>query len=332
MQRTKDGDRTRPPAQPEPQTLRDTAVMNAQGRTVRLIGAPTDVGASLRGASLGPQALRRAGLAPALRRAGLAVEDAGDLAGPARPEPVTTTDGYHNLQQVLAWNRQVFGAVRTALHEGRLPLLMGGDHSLAIGSIAAVAHNCLAKGKKLRVLWLDAHADFNTKVTSPSGNLHGMPLACLFGMGPEALAPMTQLPNGQPALQASQLRQLGVRSVDPGEQLRLQAQKLEVFDMHGLRAAGLQAIMECALSGLDQHTHLHVSLDMDYLDPSVAPGVGTPVPDGLSYPEARWCMEMIRNGARLGSLDVVEINPTLDVHDQTARVAVDLVQNLLGRQ
>ncbi|MGH7108011.1 MAG: arginase family protein, partial [Acetobacteraceae bacterium] len=186
---------------------------NAAPRTVTLIGAPTDVGAAERGASMGPEAMRVAGIQPALEQRGLRVLDRANLAGPANPRQ-PAVGGHRNLEAVLEWSRLVHESVYQELTAERLPILLGGDHSLAIGSISAVARHCREAGRKLRVLWLDAHADFNTGELSPSGNLHGMPLACLCGFGPKALA---QLGGAMPALHPQWIRQIGIRSIDEGE-------------------------------------------------------------------------------------------------------------------
>jgi arginase len=292
-----------------------------------LIGAPTDIGAGDRGAVMGPEAMRVAGLADALRQHGAEVLDRGNLAGPANPW-LAPQQGYRHLDEVVAWNQAVHDAVLAELRLGRLPVLMGGDHCLAIGSIGAVARHCRDTGKKLRVLWLDAHADFNTSVLTPSGNLHGMPVACLCGHGPQALLEI----GGQvPALNPKWIRQIGIRSVDAGEKRLVHQMGLEVFDMRYIDEMGMRHTMELALATLDAHTHLHVSFDVDFLDPPVAPGVGTSVPGGPTYREAQLCMEMIADTGRLASLDVMELNPALDVRNQTAKVAVDLIESLFGK-
>jgi arginase len=296
-------------------------------RTVSLIGAPTDIGAADRGASMGPEAMRVAGLARALEAHGVTVLDRGNLAGPANPNrpPV---GGYRHRAEVAAWNRSVHDAVYDELQQRRLPILLGGDHSLAIGSISAVARYCREQRRMLRVLWLDAHADFNTPELSPSGNLHGMPVACLFGFGPQEL---TELGGRVPALEASSIREIGIRSVDPGEKRFVHEQGLDVFDMRYIDEHGMRATMEQALIGLDEHAHLHVSFDVDFLDPEIAPGVGTTVPGGPSYREAQLCMEMIADTGLLASLDVTELNPALDQRNRTAALAVDLVESLFGK-
>ncbi len=292
-----------------------------------LIGAPTDIGAGSRGASMGPEAMRVAAIAQRLAARGLAVADRGNLAGPANPW-LPPSGGYRHLPEVAAWCGSVHDAVLAELQAGRLPILLGGDHSLAIGSTSAVARHCRATGRKLRVIWLDAHADFNTREVTPSGNLHGMPVACLCGDGPPEL---TGLSDQVPALRPDAFRQIGIRSVDIDEKARVHAARLDVFDMRYIDEMGMRDAMEMALALVDSHTHLHVSFDVDFLDPSIAPGVGTAVQGGPTYREAQLCMEMIADSGRLGSLDVVELNPALDVRNQTAELAVDLIESLFGK-
>ena len=298
---------------------------------ISLIGAPTDIGAGTRGAGMGPEALRVAQLQPMLEAHGLEVVDRGNLAGPANPwqPPV---DGYRHLAEVVSWNRAVHDAVLAELRLDRLPILLGGDHSLAVGSIAAVARHCRDTGRRLRVLWLDAHADFNTSALTPSGNLHGMPVACLCGHGPRELVELGAGPgHAGAALHPRQVRQIGVRSVDPGEKRFVHAHGLDVFDMRYIDEHGMRHAMELALATLDAGTHLHVSFDVDFLDPDIAPGVGTTVRGGPSYREAQLCMEMIADSGRLGSLDVMELNPALDDRNRTALLAVDLIESLFGK-
>ena len=296
-------------------------------RAAVLIGAPTDIGASDRGASMGPEALRVAGLQDALRSRGLEVLDRGNLTGPANPWQ-GPTQGYRHLAQVTDWNRLIYEAIRAELAHARLPILLGGDHCLAVGSISAVARHCREAGKKLRVLWLDAHADFNTSELSPSGNIHGMPVACLCGFGPRELIGLSGV---TPAISPKTIRQVGIRSVDQGEKKFVHEQGLEVFDMRYIDEWGMKHTMQQALAGLDAETHLHVSFDVDFLDPDIAPGVGTTIPGGPTYREAQLCMEMIADTGRLSSLDVMELNPALDVRNKTAQLAVDLIESLFGK-
>ena len=296
-------------------------------KTVCLIGAPTDIGAGDRGASMGPEALRVAGIHAALESHGLIVHDIGNLSGPPNPwqEPV---DGYRHLPEVIHWNQSVMKAVAAALSANQLPILLGGDHCLAIGSIAAIKAHCVAKGKRLRVIWLDAHADFNTSAITPSGNTHGMPVANLCGFGPDAL---TNISNAKPILKPSEVIQVGIRSVDLAEKKFVHEQGLEVFDMRSIDEIGMRAAMQQALAGLDANTHLHVSFDVDFLDPDLAPGVGTGVPGGPTYREAQLCMEMIADTGLLASLDMMELNPACDVRNRTGKLAVDLVESLFGK-
>jgi arginase len=295
--------------------------------TAALIGAPTDVGASDRGASMGPEALRVAGIHAALIRRRLDVIDRGNVNGPPNPGHIKV-NGYRNLEQVMVWNQKVHDAVYRELAEARLPILLGGDHSLSIGSIGAVARHCREEGRSLRVLWLDAHADFNTRELSPTGSLHGMPLSCLCGFGPRELL---QIGGASPALNPRWVRQIGIRSVDSGERRFVHEQELDVFDMRCIDEIGVRKVMELALQDMDEDTHLHVSFDVDCLDPEIAPGVGTTVPGGLSYREAQLCMEMIADTGRVASLDIMELNPALDMCNKTAVLAVDLVESLFGK-
>ncbi|WP_397535785.1 arginase [Roseateles sp.] len=299
----------------------------AAQQAVSLIGAPTDIGAGARGASMGPEALRVAGIAATLESHGVDVLDRGNLSGPSNPW-LPPVDGYRHLPEVVAWNQAVHDAVYAELKLGRMPILLGGDHCLGLGSISAVARHCREAGKKLRVLWLDAHADFNTSQLTPSGNIHGMPVACLCGFGPQSLIEI----GGQvPAINPKWVRQIGIRSVDAGEKRFVHEQELEVFDMRYIDEMGMRHTMELALATLDANTHLHVSFDVDFLDPDIAPGVGTTVPGGPTYREAQLCMEMIADTGRMASLDVMELNPALDLQNKTAKVAVDLIESLFGK-
>jgi arginase len=294
---------------------------------VSLIGAPTDIGAGVRGASMGPEALRVANIEGALRARGLAVHDLGNLNGPSNPQ-LAPVNGYRHLAEVAAWSRVTHDAVFDVLRSGAIPVLLGGDHSLAIGSISAVARHCRATGVRLQVIWFDAHTDVNTNELTPSGNLHGMPVACLCGNGP---AELTGVGGTTPAIQASWIRQVGIRSVDDGERRLVREMGMRVVDMREIDEVGMRHCMQSVLEGIDEQTHLHVSFDVDFLDPEAAPGVGTAVRGGPSYREAQLCMEMIADTQRLRSVDVMELNPALDVRNQTATVAVELIESLFGR-
>lgn len=301
--------------------------MATKAKSISLIGAPTDIGAGARGASMGPEALRVAGLPQALAARGLDVVDRGNLPGPMNPwQP--PHDGYRHFPEVIAWNRAVMQAEVAELDAGRMPILLGGDHCLAIGSISGVAQHCRDHGRKLRVLWLDAHTDFNTSELTPSGNIHGMPVACLCGLGPREL---TELAGVTPAIKADEIRQIGIRSVDAPEKKLVHDWGLEVFDMRYIDEHSMRRTMQEALSGIDGDTHLHVSFDVDFLDPSIAPAVGTTVPGGPNYREAQLCMEMIADTGLAASLDIMELNPALDERNRTAELVVDLVESLFGK-
>lgn len=294
---------------------------------VSLIGAPTDIGAGNPGARMGPEALRVAGIAEAIAQFDIDVRDCGNVQGPANPRQ-PAVDGFRHLPEVIAWNTAVHAAVYAEISAGRQPILLGGDHSLAIGSISAVARHCREQRKKLRVLWFDAHADFNTAALTPTGNMHGMPVASLCGHGPRELVEMAGF---VPALNPKDIRQIGIRSVDPGEKRLVHDAGIEVYDMRFIDETGMRHTMELALALVGPDTHLHVSLDVDFLDPDIAPGVGTTVRGGPTYREAQLCMEMIADTGRLASLDVVELNPALDVRNRTAELAVDLIESLFGK-
>ncbi|WP_242342979.1 arginase [Anaeromyxobacter terrae] len=296
---------------------------------VALIGAPTDVGAGARGGSMGPEALRVAGLQDALESLGLTVVDRGDVAGPRNPVK-PPREGYRHLDEVAAWCHAVREAVGAALDMGELPLVLGGDHSLAIGSIAAVARWCRRRGKGLYVLWLDAHADYNVPATSPSGNIHGMPAAVISGHGhPKLLA----LGDACPIVAPASIVQIGVRSVDAHEKALVVRNGSVTFDMRQVDELGMRRIMERALERVvREDAHLHVSFDVDFLDPAIAPGVATVVPGGPNYREAQLCMEMLHDSGRVGSVDVVELNPAADEKNRSARLAVELVQSLFGKR
>jgi arginase len=296
-------------------------------KKISLIGAPTDVGAGSRGARMGPEALRIANILPVLESHGLEVIDRGNLSGPANPW-LSPVNGYRHLNEAVAWNQAVHEAVYAELRGNRLPILLGGDHCLAIGSISAAARHCRDTGSKLRVLWIDSHADFNTNALTPTGNIHGMSVACLCGCGPQALI---EIGGTVPEISPKVVRQIGIRCVDPAEKRLVHEAGLEVYDMRYIDEMGMRHTMKLALAGVDAGTHLHISFDVDFLDPSIAPGVGTTVAGGPTYREAQLCMEMIADTGRLASLDVMELNPALDVRNGTAIVTVDLIESLFGK-
>jgi arginase len=297
--------------------------------SVALIGAPTDVGAGRRGASMGPEALRVAGLDKALRRLGRGVVDRGNVSGPINPEQPRSGD-YRHLPEVTAWCRGVHDAVYASLESGEIPVVMGGDHSVAIGSVAAIARYCTARGTPLAMFWLDAHADFNVASSSPSGNIHGMPVSIMAGHGPPELTGLAGL---EPMLPANRIVQIGIRSVDAIEKKLVVDSGMVVYDMRRIDELRMRTVMEQALAHVaERDVHLHVSFDVDFLDPSIAPGVPSTVPGGPTYREAQLCMEMIYDSGLMRSLDIMELNPAYDEGNRTAELAVELVQSLFGLQ
>ncbi len=298
-------------------------------RKVSLIGAPTDIGAGDRGAAMAPEALRVAGLEKSLRRLRLEVIDRGNLSGPANLERPRDGD-YRQLPEVTAWCTAVRDEMYASLNDGETPILMGGDHSLSVGSVAAVAKHCAEHDRPLTVLWLDAHSDFNIPASSPTGNLHGMPVAIIAGHGP---AELTALGHANPMVQPNRIIEVGVRFVDEIEKRLVVDSGLVVYDMRTIDELRMRAVMEQALdrAGSDG-SHLHVSFDVDFLDPGIAPGVPTTVPGGPTYREAQLCMEMIHDSGLLGSLDIMELNPAFDDRNRTALLAVDLLESVFGEQ
>ncbi len=292
-------------------------------RTVRIIGVPLDLGQSKRGVDMGPAALRYAGLAGTLEQLGHQVLDSGNLAVAVR-ETVAHEAAQHYLPSVAAACELTFQAARQAVASGETPLFLGGDHSLAIGSIAGVTHQA-----RRGVIWIDAHGDFNTPATSPSGNIHGMALAALMGHGYPAL---TNLGRPGPLLKPEDLVLIGVHDLDPQEREQLRHSGITVYTMRDIDERGIGPVMREALDRLEHHDSLHVSLDMDGIDPHEGPGVGTPAPGGLTCREAQLAMEIIADCGCCHSMDIVEINPILDQHNRTAQLAVELAASLFGKR
>lgn len=303
--------------------------MTNQNPVPALIGVPTDLGASRRGCSMGPEALRVAGIYSVLERLCGRVVDTGDIEGP-RATREAISNGYRNLDMAVTWSRMLSVRVYETLTKGQCPVILGGDHSIAIGSILGVARYFRERQIPLTILWLDAHADFNTPATSPSGNLHGMPVALLTDPYSEMLRRMG-VDYRPVAMESFQL--IGVRSVDRVEKQNVMAAGLEVYDMRQIDELGMRAVMHAVLDAAKARGgHLHVSFDIDFLDPLIAPGTGTRVKGGPNYREAQLCMEMIYDSGLFGSLDLVEINPALDIRNQTAEIAVELTASLFGEQ
>lgn len=292
-------------------------------RTIRILGVPMDLGQSRRGVDMGPSALRYAHLQARLEGLGHMVHDAGNVAVP-NPEEDVAGGSNGRLLAVSRVCQTVYETARAWVADGDFAVFLGGDHSISVGSIAAAA----GRGP-VGVIWVDAHSDYNTPETSPSGNLHGMPLAALVGEGPEALV---RVGAAEPTLKTSQIVQLGIRNLDGEERHRLIRSGIHVFTMRHLDELGMAVVARQALERLRHLPRLHVSLDMDSLDPDEAPGVGTPVAGGLTYREAHLLMEILGDSGRVQSLDIVEINPILDNMNRTAELAVELAASLLGQR
>ncbi|GIK39590.1 MAG: arginase [Chloroflexota bacterium] len=290
--------------------------------TVNIIGMPIDLGQSRRGVDMGPSALRYADLDNRLRRLGHQVIDKGNINIPVR-DTLPPEGGLAFLPAVVRAGEAMYQAGQAAIEAGHLPLFLGGDHSIAVGTLGGVTHIGPAG-----LIWVDAHGDFNTPASSPSGNLHGMPLAALLGLG---AAELVNLGRPGPKLQPSEVVLIGVRDLDSQEKVLLKESQIRVYTMREIDERGIAAVAGEALERLSHLPRLHVSLDMDSLDPREAPGVGTPVPGGLTSREAHLLMEIIADCACVGSIDVVEINPILDERNQTAKIAVELIASLLGQ-
>jgi arginase len=298
-------------------------------RPIHIIGVPLDLGAGRRGVDMGPSALRIAGVGEQIAALGHAVSDKGDLPAPI-PETKTPRDEKRKYAREIAKVcNKVYLTALESLAEGAIPLVLGGDHSLGAGSVAAAAEWARRTHERpIGVLWVDAHGDMNTPSTSPSGNVHGMPLAALLGPEP---AELSQIGGWSPKLQPGKTVLIGLRNLDEREKVAVRDSKVHVFTMKDIDRQGIASIVEqaVALAG-DGTAGIHVSFDMDACDPAIAPGVGTAVKGGLDYREAHMVMEILADSGRLTSLDVVEVNPTLDVRNQTAQLATELVLSALG--
>ncbi len=304
---------------------------------IGLIGVPSDAGAEERGACLAPEALRIAGLGDALAALGHTVIDHGDLPGPKSAGSAaanhsaspSTANGSRNLAVVSAWCRLTSDKTLEVAQRGQLPVVLGGDHSIAMGSVNGIARHCHAIGRDLYVLWLDAHADFNTPASTPSGNMHGMVVAAFCGE--RSLAPVLGRPRAMP-VSPENVTLFGIRSVDRQERAAVARRGVNVVDMRTIDERGIVAALKPVIDRVRAAGgHLHVSLDIDFLDPSLAPGVGTAVPGGASYREAHFCMEMLYEAGIVGSVDIVELNPFLDVRGASAAVLVELAASLFGK-
>jgi arginase len=299
-----------------------TREVRAVKKTVRIIGVPMDLGQSRRGVDMGPSALRYSELGDAIRELGYRVEDRGNVVTPLR-DTLPSEDSGDLLRAVVSTSAAVYEVGRTAIEEGRLPLFLGGDHSIAVGTIGGVTH-----ASPCGVLWIDAHGDMNTFETSPSGNLHGMPLAALLGRGAPELVDVGR---PGPKLEPADVIVIGARALDRDERAFVKEAGIRVYTMREIDERGVAVVAHEALKTLERLPRLHVSLDMDAVDPSEAPGVGTPVHGGLTFREAHLLMEIIADDGRTGSIDVVEVNPILDQRNATGHMGVALVASLLGK-
>jgi arginase len=298
--------------------------------TIHLLGVPMDLGSGRRGVDMGPSAIRIAGLAERLKDLGNRVLDEGDLDIKNIEELRVGDMKARYLKEITRASRLLSRKVERIVSRKGFPLVLGGDHSIAVGTISGIAAYCKRKRKKLGVLWVDAHGDINTPSTSPSGNIHGMPLAAVLGLGPRDL---THLGGRQRKIDPANVALVGIRSLDEGEKRHLKQTGAHVFTMPDIDRQGIHRVMKKALSRVTDGTdYVHVSFDLDAVDPTIAPGVGTPVKGGLDYREAHLIMELISESRAMTSLEMVEVNPILDENNTSAEFAVELVQSAFGKK
>lgn len=298
--------------------------------SVAIIGVPLDLGAGRRGVDMGPSALRVAGLNARLAALGYRVEDCGNI---AVEQPESSRPGSRNaryLPAIAAICTELAQQVERAADTGRIPLVLGGDHSVAVGTVSGMAQSFRKRNERIGVIWMDAHTDMNTPGTSPSGNVHGMPLACLIGAGPKSL---TQIYGYAPKVDPRNVVLVGIRDVDLAERPVVRRAGVRVFTMRDIDERGMKAVMADAIAiASDGAAGLHLSLDMDGVDPREAPGVGTPVRGGFSYREAHLAMELVCDSRKMRSMEVVEVNPVLDDANRTALLGVELVLSAMGKK
>ena len=299
-------------------------------KTVRIVGVPMDLGAGRRGVDMGPSAIRIAGVGPALRNLGFRVEDDGDVGVPA-PEtrnPGSATARY--LEPIYHVCNRLRLRVRRALEQHEIPIVLGGDHSIAIGTVAGVAEFHRERDQRIGLIWVDAHADMNTPDSSPSGNIHGMPLATLLGMGHPLLVEMGGF---QPKVQARNVCLIGIRDIDATERDIVKRSGIHAYTMRDVDERGMRAIMQESIGHASEGTAgFHVSFDLDGMDPRDVPGTGTPVKGGISWREANLLMELVSDSGRMTSLEITELNPILDVKNQSGEVAVDVISSAFGKR
>jgi arginase len=297
---------------------------------IAVIGAPMDLGAGRRGVDMGPSALRIARLRDRLTELGYEVEDLGNVMVDQPESAPGGSPKARYLPQIAHTCARLAEMVEGVLRRDRAPLVLGGDHSVAMGTIAGLSRYYYQRQRRLGLIWIDAHADMNTPDSSPSGNVHGMPLACIIGNGPEEL---TGLAGPLPMIEPANVSIVGLRSVDEIERLNVRGAGVHPFTMRDIDERGMTAVMQQAIHVASSGTTgFHVSLDMDAVDPSEAPGVGTPVPGGLTYREAHLAMELIGDSGLMTSVEVVEVNPVMDIANRTALLAVELMMSALGKR
>ncbi len=294
-------------------------------RSISVLGVPMDLGAGRRGVDMGPSAIRYAALEERLERLGLEVDDLGDLRVPIPEESHHGNPKLKYLDEIVGVCRELGRTVEDVLRQGRVPLVLGGDHAIALGTIAGVAR----ASSDAAVLWFDTHGDFNTDETSPSGNIHGMPAAASVGRGNPALLAGR---DGAPPIKESRLVMIGIRELDPLERQALQQSEVRVYTMSDIDALGMREVMKRALRDIEGASSVHVSFDMDVMDPDDAPGVGTPHQGGITYREAHLAMEMLSAAGVLTSLEIVEVNPILDIANRTGRLAAELALSAFGQR
>ena len=309
---------------------RNTIYTSITPRHIRVIGVPLDLGQSRRGVDMGPSAVRVAGLEARLEAIGHIVEDAGNVAVALPEQKKEGAANSKYLKEITATCTKSADLVLKTLEDGKVPLVLGGDHSVAAGTVSGVAKFFRRKNQKIGLLWIDAHTDMNTPETSPSGNVHGMPLAALMGLGPSELGNIYEF---SPKVDPENCVLIGIRDVDNFEKENIRKAGVEVFTMRDIDERGMRAVMEEALSMAGRGTAgYHVSLDMDWIDPEDAPGVGTPVWGGATYREAHLAMEIIADHGRMLSFEIVEVNPVIDERNQTADLAVELALSAFGKK
>jgi len=297
---------------------------------VHLLGVPMDLGSGRRGVDMGPSAIRIAGVADRLRELGHTVVDEGDIAIKNMEELKVGDVRARYLAEIARASGVACKKVEKIVSRGRFPLVLGGDHSIAVGTVSGIAAVARRQGKKPGLLWVDAHGDINTPDSSPSGNIHGMPVAALLGYGP---AELTGIGGKARKLDPANVALVGIRSLDEGEKRRLKETGVQVHTMSDIDRHGIHRVMKKALARVTNGTdYVHVSFDLDAVDPTVAPGVGTPVKGGLDYREAHLIMELLHDSGVMTSLEMVEVNPILDQGNASAMFAVELVQSAFGKK